>query len=157
MCAGREAGWSLRLPLTTAPRYVRADEEGERQAQGQPLALLRDPGHTFSLDLAFSAAESVTSPTHKLSLVREGEVLRAGLEAGEVVPDRDRVLTWMPPQEEARPALRVFRAQPGAGDWRHFLALVAPPRTVAATMAREAILLVDHSGSMERAKWQAAD
>jgi Ca-activated chloride channel family protein len=38
------AGWSLRVPLTTSPRYVRSDELTSRHAQGQPLALLRDPG-----------------------------------------------------------------------------------------------------------------
>src|SRR5262249_47470388 len=45
------AGWSLRIPLTTSPRYVRSDELHSRHAQGQPLALLRDPGHRFSLDV----------------------------------------------------------------------------------------------------------
>ncbi|MCX5971676.1 MAG: VIT domain-containing protein, partial [Coprothermobacterota bacterium] len=32
------SGWSLRIPLTTAPRYVRSDELDSRAAQGQPLA-----------------------------------------------------------------------------------------------------------------------
>src|SRR5262249_1304617 len=36
------AGWSLRIPLTTSPRYVRSDEVSARHAEGQPLALLRD-------------------------------------------------------------------------------------------------------------------
>mgnify|MGYP000855539449 CR=1 FL=1 len=31
------AGWSLRAPLATAPRYVRSDERTSRHAQGQPL------------------------------------------------------------------------------------------------------------------------
>lgn len=34
------AGWSLRVPLTMAPRYVRSDEVATRGADGQPLALL---------------------------------------------------------------------------------------------------------------------
>jgi Ca-activated chloride channel family protein len=41
--------WSLRLPLTTAPRYVRSDELDARHAQRQPLLLLRDPGRRFGL------------------------------------------------------------------------------------------------------------
>src|SRR5262249_14142459 len=45
------AGWSLRIPLTTAPRYVRSDEINSRHAHGQPLALLRDPGHRFAINL----------------------------------------------------------------------------------------------------------
>src|SRR5438132_895396 len=40
-------GWSLRIPLTVAPRFVRNDEQGSRAPQGQPLALARDPGHRF--------------------------------------------------------------------------------------------------------------
>src|SRR5262249_31570235 len=35
------AGWLLRVPLTTSPRYVRSDETTSRHAQGQPLMLLR--------------------------------------------------------------------------------------------------------------------
>src|SRR5205823_4185602 len=85
------AGWSLRLPLTTAPRYVRSDEAGSRPAAGQPLGLLRDPGHRFALDLAVLGADVVDSSTHPLE-----------------VP-------------------------------------------------REVVLLVDHSGSMQGPKWQAAD
>ncbi len=49
------SGWSLRVPLTTAPRFVRDDEAGTRAAEGQPLALLRDPGHRFTLDLTVRA------------------------------------------------------------------------------------------------------
>src|SRR4030042_6331308 len=36
--------WSLRVPLTPAPRYVRSEEATTHQAHGQPLLLLRDPG-----------------------------------------------------------------------------------------------------------------
>ena len=45
------AGWSLRVPLTTAPQYARTDEAGARHAAGQPFAVLRDPGHRFAIDL----------------------------------------------------------------------------------------------------------
>jgi Ca-activated chloride channel family protein len=41
----------------------------------------------------------------------------------------------------------------------HFLALVAPPAThdPGRGVPREVVVLVDHSGSMEGAKWEAAD
>src|SRR5207247_2272055 len=41
----------------------------------------------------------------------------------------------------------------------YFLAMVAPPaeRPTGPMVPREAVLLVDHSGSMEGAKWEAAD
>jgi Ca-activated chloride channel family protein len=152
-------GWSLRVPLTTAPRYVRADEAGSRPAAGQPLALLRDPGHRFALDLNLRGADAVQSPTHPLDVTREGNTRRVRLRDGEVVPDRDCVVTWRPAQEQARPALQVLVHDDPEAPHLYFLALVAPPATkdAGSGLAREVILLVDHSGSMEGAKWQAAD
>jgi Ca-activated chloride channel family protein len=151
-------GWSLRVPLTTSPRYVRDDETGSRLAHGQPLALLRDPGHRFALDVVVAGAGSVTSPTHRLAQTAEDGRVRVSLEGGEVVPDRDCVLTWQPTREQERPLLQVFlHEEPTAGEV-YFLALVAPPaRRPVAGPPRETILLVDHSGSMQGPKWQAAD
>lgn len=152
-------GWSLRVPLTTAPRYVRRDEAGSRHAEGQPLRVLRDPGHRFSLDLAFPAGGAVESATHPLAVTQEGEGLRVRLRDGEVLPDRDCVLTWRPPREADRPALQVLLHDDPAGAWVYFLALATPPSNTGAAppVSREAILLVDHSGSMGGAKWDAAD
>ncbi len=199
-------GWTLRVPLTTAPRYVRSDEQTGRHAQGQPLLLLRDPGHRFSLDVRFPGAATVTSPTHVLDTSGsgdtaaggageeagdtqpEGNVLRVRLREGEVLPDRDCVLAWQPAQADARPALNVWTYDDNtadavrdrgtnqgsrmANDHTYFLAAMAPPSAAeagghgkqgqdgqrgAATPAREVILLVDHSGSMEGPKWEAAD
>jgi Ca-activated chloride channel family protein len=145
--------------LTTAPRYVRADEAGSRPAEGQPLALLRDPGHRFALDLNLRGADAVQSPTHPLDVTREGNTRRVRLRDGEVVPDRDCVVTWRPAQEQARPVLQVLVHDDPTAPHLYFLALVAPPATkdAGAGLAREVILVVDHSGSMEGAKWQAAD
>src|SRR6185295_14846398 len=86
------SGWSLRAPLTTAPRYVRSDELTTRHAQGQPLALLRDPGHRFALDLTVRGAAAVTSPTHAIQTEDTGDGVRVRLQAGDVLPDRDCVL-----------------------------------------------------------------
>jgi Ca-activated chloride channel family protein len=148
------AGWSLRIPLTTAPRYVRADEATSPHAAGQPLAVLRDPGHQFALDLTFSDAEQIASPTHVLAV--DGDRVR--LRDGEVKPDRDCVITWRAAAEEARPALRVWTEADAAAGATYFLALCQPPRFASAKkVPREVVLLVDHSGSMEGAKWEAAD
>jgi Ca-activated chloride channel family protein len=147
------AGWSLRIPLTTAPRYVRADEAGSRHAAGQPLAILRDPGHRFALDLTIRAAATVTSPTHELTVDAD----RVRLTAGEVLPDRDCVLTWRPAAGTDRPALTTWVHSDPAAGWAYFLALAAPPSRPGKPVSREVILLVDHSGSMEGAKWEAAD
>jgi Ca-activated chloride channel family protein len=153
------AGWSLRVPLTTAPRYIRSDEVTGRHAQGQPLALLRDPGHRFHLDLIVRGAGGVASPTHALDVQGDGNNRRVRLRDGEVVPDRDCVLTWKPAQEPARPVLQVLAHDDTASGQIYFLALVAPPATRdrGQGVPREIVLLVDHSGSMQGAKWQAAD
>ncbi|MEZ4864361.1 MAG: VIT domain-containing protein [Caldilineaceae bacterium] len=161
------SGWSLRIPLTTAPRYVRADERQAPQANGQPLVLLRDPGHRFALDLHFQGVEQITSPTHELLVTdtaqAEPKRIRVQLAQGEVIPDRDCVLHWRARRQAAAPTLTIFTyAEPAASDDRrqdlYFLAQIAPPRQPAqAAIPREAILLVDHSGSMQGAKWTAAD
>jgi Ca-activated chloride channel family protein len=152
-------GWSLRVPLTTSPRYVRSDEVHSRSAQGQPLMLLRDPGHRFVLDLALPQGTTVESPTHELAVTPEGNRLRLRLRPEEVVPDRDCVLTWRPPQEVERPTLQVTLHEDQPTGQVYFLAILAPParKPVEPGMQREVTLLVDHSGSMQGPKWEAAD
>ena len=153
------SGWSLRIPLTTAPRYVRSDERTSRHALGQPLTVLRDPGHRFRLDVMARGTQSVQSPTHRLSLASEQGAVRVQLQDGEVIPDRDCVLAWQPTQSSDRPVLQVLLHHdlPSAQDY--FLALAVPPVAAgsAQSVPREVILLVDHSGSMQGAKWAAAD
>ncbi len=152
------AGWSLRAPLTTSPRYTRSDEEGSRHAEGQPLALLKDPGHRFSLDLLFRGASTVTSPTHALASEPADGGVNIHLKGGEILPDRDCVLAWQPVVDPARTSLTVLAHADQAGGHFYFVGLAAPPTGgKAPTSGREAILLVDHSGSMDGAKWQAAD
>ncbi len=150
--------WTLRLPLTTSPRYVRADEANSRHAAGQPLALLRDPGHRFSLDLRFPDAGKVSSPTHTLAAEAEDGGLRVRLKDGEVMPDRDCVLNWRVAQESQHPALHLHVYDDRQENSVYFLALVASPAEKPnARIPRESILLVDHSGSMGGPKWEAAD
>ncbi|MGH6629017.1 MAG: VIT domain-containing protein, partial [Burkholderiales bacterium] len=153
------AGWSIRIPLTTAPRYVRGDELGSRHAQGQPLALLRDPGHRFALDLTLRGAGAVESNTHQLNTAQDGDGIRVTLRDGEVIPDRDCVLLWRPRQAGQSPAIQAWLHDDPASAQIYFLAMVAPPSAPASEgrAMREAILVVDHSGSMEGAKWAAAD
>jgi Ca-activated chloride channel family protein len=89
----------------------------------------------------------------------EGNNQRIRLQGGEVVPDRDCVITWGLAQDQARAALQLLVDDDLASAHQYFLALVAPPATkdAGSRLTREVILLVDHSGSMEGAKWQAAD
>jgi Ca-activated chloride channel family protein len=159
-------GWSLRVPLTTAPRYTRGDERESPAARGQPLAVLRDPGHRFRLDVVVENIDStlaVTSPTHRLRVTREaGDAERGRVRVqftdGDVVPDRDCVLAWRPPRRADRPALQVLLHDDAVDDRVYFLALATPPAEAPERgVPREVILLVDHSGSMEGPKWEAAD
>lgn len=155
-------GWSLRIPLTTSPRYVRDDERTTRHAQGQPLALLHDPGHRFSLDLTAYAAE-VKSSTHRLQSDKLETCPTDGrmcvrLADGEVMPDRDCVLSWQPVQELERPAFQVTLHDDPGSEHIYFMGLLTPPsRKNTLTIPREVVLLVDHSGSMSGPKWEAAD
>ncbi len=152
------AGWTLRIPLTTPPRYVRSDERGTRHACGQPLLLLRDPGHRFAFNLTFSKTGMVNCLTHRIDVKQEEDVLRVFLKEGEVMPDRDCVLHWQMERRES-PALDVMLHQDVSAGEVYFLALVAPPAVHGAKtgLPREVILLVDHSGSMTGPKWEAAD
>ncbi len=170
--------WLLRIPLTTAPRYVRSDERASRAAEGQPLALLRDPGHRFVLELEFQGVATVSSPTHKLvtttafiddpltpsSLAGVDDrqagtaSLRVRLADGEVLPDRDCLLRWSPLQAIATTTLNLLTHCDKATNRLYFLALVAPPAQRPSPLpTREVTLLVDHSGSMSGPKWTAAD
>lgn len=142
-------GFSFRIPLTTSPRYVRDDELFTRNGHGQPLALLKDPGHRFSLNLV-CVGGSLVSPTHDLASDHE----RIRLEGGEVTPDRDCIILWHPPQEDYKATVQMFIDDEDA---TAFIALVTPPRSSTLRLPREMTLLVDHSGSMKGAKWEAAD
>jgi Ca-activated chloride channel homolog len=153
------AGWSLRIPLTTSPRFVREDETGSRHSQGQPLALMRDPGHRFALDLELEHAERITSPTHRLNTAPEGGSTRVSLADGDVLPDRDCVLVWTPVRDTERPSLKVLTHRDPGSEHLYFLAQLSPSsaRSEQPPVSREVILVVDHSASMEGAKWEAAD
>ena len=164
-----DAGWSLRVPLTNAPRFVRADDLATAHAKGQPFTLLRDPGHRFALDLHVVDGSAVHSSTHALKVTpaaaEHADSVRVELAQGDVLPDRDCVLTWMPRQAHGQATLAVQTYAEGddQDDDLYLLAEVAPPATPQndaapiPTVPQEVILLVDHSGSMLGPKRAAAD
>jgi Ca-activated chloride channel family protein len=150
-------GWELRVPQTVGPRYTRADESRSPSRDGQPLALRRDPRHSFALDLVIRDAATIVSPTHALAsaAVPDGSQ-KVRLRDGSVLPDRDLVLVWHPAQTSDRPMLDVLVHEDLDEGTRYFLALVAPPATQpASSVDREVTLLVDGSGSMAGPKWDA--
>ncbi|MCX6701261.1 MAG: VIT and VWA domain-containing protein, partial [Methanomicrobiales archaeon] len=146
-----QRGYSFRIPLTTAPRYVRSDERYSRHAKGQPLAVICDPGHRFSLNISSGGKGTLRSPTHQLAATQENKVT---LSAGDVMPDRDCILVWEPASHGDVPSCQVFTdGEPEL----HFLALITPPEQSPVRLPRDVIILVDHSGSMNGAKHEAAD
>ena len=148
------AGWSLRIPLTVVQRYTRQDED-PRAAQAAPLAQATDPGYRASLDLTVFDAAGVASPTHALAVTQDGSELHAHFQEGDVLPDCDTVITWQPASDTVHTTLSGFAAR--EKDRTSFLALVTPPSGEQRLVARELTVLVDHSGSMEGPKWDAAD
>jgi Ca-activated chloride channel family protein len=151
------AGWQLRVPLTIGPRYSRPDESGSPASRGQPLQVWRDPHHRFSLDLAVQRAAGIASHSHPIAVSADGDTRHVRLADESVIPDRDLVLSWQPPQHETRPTLDLITHEDFDEGMRYFLALVTPPATTRdwPGIDREVLLLVDRSGSMEGPKWDA--
>lgn len=152
-------GFALRVPLTPAPRYTSMSGRGGRHEHGQPLSLAHDPGHRVRIDLHVIGADSVTCRTHEIEPTASADGLNVTLRDGEVIPDRDLVLNLALPAFGSDPSLAVFHYPDDEMGHDYLLALVHPPDVVdpAQVKPREIILLVDRSGSMSGAKWEAAD
>jgi len=148
------AGWSLRIPLTVAERFTRHDE-GSRSHKAGPLAQATNPGYRATLDLTVVGAAAVSGVTHPLAITRDGNEQHVGFRGGSIVPDSDVVVAWQPAAGEEHPALSAFTAH--RDDHVSFVALVTPPTGEQAIIPRDLVVLVDHSGSMNGAKWDAAD
>jgi Ca-activated chloride channel family protein len=152
------AGWELRLPLTVPPRYVREDEAGKPDSN--PLALAIDPGHRFSMDLKIRDGRDIASSTHEIAVALEDRVpgvAAVTLAKGQVVPDRDFLLSWRPNMGRV-PLGGVLYAE-NDGDDTYFLLLAGADaeKADALFLPREVAVLIDHSGSMSGAKWATAD
>lgn len=150
--AGRD--WSLRILLPTPPPGLQADPPDP----ALPVPPEPDPGYRTALDLHFLEASGVRSPTHALALTPVDIGVRVRFAAGEVLPDRDCVLTWTPPFAADRPSLLVLAEAAAGADLVHALTLVTPPTTAPAErIPRQLTLLVDRSASMTAATGAAAD
>ena len=147
-------GWNLRLPLTLAPRYVRADEENRGRGQN-PLDIKKDPGYRFALQIDIYGAETVRGVSHPVVAIPGPGCFRVSLEQGAILPDKDFVMGWFPRIVD-KLSLSAYFHRDSKGDLS-FMALLTPPKEGQDTLPREITLMVDHSGSMEGAKRQAAD
>ena len=154
------AGFALRLPLTLAPRYVRDDEATTPRSHAQPLESRWDPRHRVRLSLLCRGVVGAECPTNAIRTADEAGALRVTFAEDAVWPDQDLVLELRSAPRDADGPVRldVFAAEDAACDGGTFLALAgAPDAPEGAGAPRELLLLVDHSGSMEGPKWEAAD
>ena len=169
--AWQDSGFSLRLPLVVAPRYIPGapvpgaaqgypthgwardtDQVPDASKITPPVSLSADGDLNpvtirVDLDAGLDLAE-VVSTSHRLEVVRLSHGRYLVEPAGGRVPaDRDFVLHWRP----------VLGQQPSAAlftevwEGRHYgLLMVMPPhaRVLPRPVGRELILVVDTSGSM---------
>ncbi|MBD3190500.1 MAG: hypothetical protein GF308_07640 [Candidatus Heimdallarchaeota archaeon] len=146
-------GYTFRLPLTTAPRYVRDDELGSRHAEGNPLALVRDPKHRFSMNISIEGIAKVTSQTHEI--VQDGR----NVIIDSVIPNKDLVLE-LELERKAKPSLKVITHK--EKDYMYFLVLATPPKATEKVKKISFVECIDHSGSMgsphrDGSKWNISD
>lgn len=167
--AGR---YSLRFPLTVTPRYV-PGIEGEQPAlnaetltASATLAVHADDSSTLGdlhpqlmradvtqqsvtieIDLdAGAALEHLDSRYHPLVTRSQGRRVTMQLRDGQVPPDRDFELSWMP-VVHGEPQLALYREPTDAGE--HLLLMFMPPQEVTEhRTARDVVFIIDTSGSM---------
>ena len=101
---------------------------------------------------------AVYSPSHSISVSREGEgQVKAGYEAQNVLPDSDFALYYSLGESQAFHLL-TYRDPSDPTDPDGFFLLLLAPRPDAAqeTLAKDIILVLDRSGSMEGDKFRQA-
>ena len=144
-------------PTVVGPRYNSPQSE-HAQARWVAQPTLRAaiaPGTAFKLRVALDmpmALQELRSQTHAISLARrDGDThAEVTLAPGNGPADnRDFVLAWRLAGERIQSGLMLYQGQ-GDGAENFFLAMVEPPKSVAAhTIApRDYIFVVDISGSM---------
>lgn len=160
-------GWQWRFPTTVAPRYLGAD--GRVADAGQLAVDVVAPSHAVparcELDLvvadAFAPGASAQSPSHALLAAAAVGGTRVAFAAagGRVLMDRDVVVQWRTAAPQVGVSLQVVRKDDGplAGQAFGLLTIVPPANAFGAPrLARDLIVLLDISGSMQGAPLQQA-
>ncbi|MFD1331240.1 marine proteobacterial sortase target protein, partial [Methylopila musalis] len=162
---------SLRLPLVVAPRYLppaplktevsmetgsgwgQVDPVPDRERVSPPVNDPREtpPSNpvaiTVRLNAGFALGE-VASATHRVTVEgADANARTVTLADGDVPADRDFELTWTA-QKGPTPSVGLFRETVGGSDY--VIAYVTPPALAAEAekRPREAIFVIDNSGSM---------
>ncbi len=158
-------GFELRFPMTFTPRYGPGDEKGGAPAEQQggpvtgPAALPSEAGGTnplrlrVELDAGFPI-ERIESPSHPIETVAfDGDVQEAWLE--DVPADRDFVLRWAPKPSDG-PRAAVFSEERNGEHYALLMLLPPEFETEGSWLPREAIFVIDTSGSMAGASIEQA-
>lgn len=154
-------GWEYRFPTVVAPRYLGAEGRVADAARIEVAVADRRRPIAMSLQLRIddvlvtSGDALVTSglpgsPSHALSIVREGEACTVALADGSAGLDRDVVVRWpvaTPAVGLSIDAARATEDRATVADAFGLLTLVPPVRPTPA-VPRDLIVLLDTSGSM---------
>lgn len=140
------SGWAVATdqvsdaPLVTARQYAQVRSDS---APHNPMTLGVD------LDPGFAIAE-IEALYHDLAVAREGDRYRLTFATSVVEMDRDLVLRWRPRRGAAPQAALFTETLDGE---QYALLMVLPPATEASTarIARELVMVIDVSGSMQGA------
>ncbi|WP_328185301.1 marine proteobacterial sortase target protein [Marinobacter sp. OP 3.4] len=169
--------FSLRLPTTLTPRYIPGVPEvpGDTEWTGgwaMPTTQVADahritPPQLAHEDVASGSHEAtiaielnaglplgeVSSPSHDVADVHDGNRIRVTPTTGKVVMDRDFRLRWRPVRGQ-EPAAAVFHETWQGEDY--LLAMLVPGEQGSRVLTRELILVIDTSGSMAGASIRQA-
>ncbi len=110
------------------------------------------------IDSSTVPIRAVYSPTHNIAISRDGtHNVSAGYEASYVTPDTDFALYYSLGETEAFHLLTYRDPKDPVDPDGFFLLLLAPqPEAEVEAIAKDVILVLDHSGSMEGEKFQQA-
>ena len=161
----RDGRYELAVPLTIGPRYLPEVQRGQR-----PIAARRHSGtstagvtsvpyaqadelgqHTLELQAHVDAAVPIgplESPSHRLLQEQvDATTRRARLDSTQQPPNRDLILRYAPQGERTTVGLLAHRRDHEG----YFLLMVQPKASYreGEIAARELILLIDRSGSMQ--------
>ncbi len=149
LLAWEDQGWTLRFPLTVAPRYLGADG---RVPDADRLAVdVAEGGTPPRLRLEARIADTLTgpvrSPSH--SIVQRDQQVGLSDEGG-VPLDRDLVLRWpvAAPATGLSLALARASADRSVSSCTAGLLSLVPPVVAGPAVPRDLVLLLDTSGSM---------
>jgi Ca-activated chloride channel family protein len=141
----RDGAFSVRFPMTVAPRYKDADQVSPPTISA-PQRLNRI-SIDVDLDSGFSLREATSNYHQTVTTVLSGSHWNLALRAGSVVADRDFELVWRPDLGN-EPKSVLFTESPAGGGTYALVMLMPPQQSQSVRLPRESIFVIDTSGSM---------